>query len=77
LIDSHALADVVDIERIPAVFRNQTIDQGDLSSDLNEAPSQCRANKAKAAGDKDIGSSKNRVILRHSRIVGRGQKDFL
>ena len=76
-IDSHAVANTVNIKEIAAVLRNQAVDQDDPGAQLDQSPRQGRANKAKTPGDKDIGASKNLVGQRHGRIVGRRQKDFL
>ena len=34
-IDSHAIADVVDIKKVPPVFRNQAVDQGHLCTEIH------------------------------------------
>ena len=76
-IDSHPIANVVDIKKVPAVFRDQTVYQGHLRADLDQAPSQGRADETQPSGDENVGGGKNVRIPRHGRIVGRGTKDFL
>src|SRR5207249_10503471 len=71
-IDRHPIANVVDIKKVPAVFRDQTVYEGHLRADLDQAPSEGRTNKAESSGDEDVGTGKNVRIPRHGRIVGRG-----
>ena len=59
------------------MFRDQTVDQGDLCPELDQTPGQRRSDKTEAPGDEDVGAGKNVRIPGHLRSVGRGPKDFL
>ena len=76
-INSHAIADVVNIKKVAAVFWNQAVDQGHLCAELDQAPGEGGTDKTEPAGDQDVGAGKNVRIPGHGRIVGCGRKDFL
>src|SRR6266404_2142003 len=69
-IDSHLVANVVNVEKISTVFRNQTVDQGDLGAELDQTPGQGGTDKTDPTGDQDVGAGKNVKIPGHGRIVG-------
>src|SRR5229473_7987202 len=70
-IDSHPIANVVDIKKVPAVFRDQTVYEGHLRADLDQAPSQGRADETQPSGDENIRTGKDVRIPSHGEIVGR------
>ena len=37
-IDSHAVADVVNVKKVPAIFRDQTVHQGNLCAEPDQTP---------------------------------------
>ena len=76
-IDNHAVADVVNVKRVAAVFRNQTVHQGDLCFEVDKASGEGRADETEASGNKDVRAGENLMIPGHRRIVGRLLKDFL
>ena len=76
-IDSHAVADVVNVKKVPAIFRDQTVHQGNLCAELDQTPGQSGADETEPTGDENVGAGKNVRIPRHGRIVGRRPKDFL
>src|SRR5438477_593245 len=76
-IDSHSIADVVNIKQVAAVFWNQAVDQGHFCPELNQASGEGGTDKTEPSRDQDVGAGKNVRIPGHRRIVGRGAKDFL
>src|SRR6266446_10411659 len=75
-IDSHAIADVVNVKKIAAVFGNQAVHQGHSCVETDQTPGEGGADKAESARNEHVGTGKNLKIHGHERIVGRGQKDF-
>ena len=44
-IDSHAIPDVVNVKKVPAIFRDQTVHQGNLCAELDQTPGQSGADE--------------------------------
>ena len=76
-VDRNAIANVLDVERVSPVFRNQAVDQRDFGPKANQAARQGGPDKAETAGDQDVGVGEDGLVERHLLIVGREQKDFL
>src|SRR6266404_1540319 len=70
-IDSHAVANVVDVEKIAAIFGNQTINECDLRLETDEASGEGRSDESEPTGDQYVRSSESVGIPRHGGIVGR------
>src|SRR2546423_9579254 len=75
-INSDTVSDVMNVEKIAAVFGNKAVDQSDLGPRLHEFACERGTDKSKAPSHEDIGATEN-LTIRHARIVGRGSKDFL
>src|SRR5256885_4870995 len=69
-IDSHSVPDVMNIEKITAIFGNQAVHQSDLGPRLHEFACECGTDKSEPPCHEDIGATKN-LTVRHARIVGR------
>src|SRR5262249_29958127 len=50
-VDADTISDVVNIKEIAAVFRNQAVNERDLSAEVDQMPGQIGADEAEAAGD--------------------------
>ena len=76
-IDSHAVADVVNIEKMTAVFRDEAVDQRHFGAEIDQAAGEGGSDEAQAAGNQNVRPDENVWIPSHQGIVGRMQKDFL
>ena len=54
MLTDHLVADVVDIEQVAAVLRDQAVDQSDRGPLGNKSASQVGADEAKAAGNQNF-----------------------
>src|SRR5438132_3448611 len=70
-IDSYAVANVMNIEGIAAVFRNEAVDQRHFRAELDQAARQGRADKAEAARNQNVRAGENVWIPSHQGIVSR------
>src|SRR6266550_632417 len=64
-IDSHSIADVVNIEKIAAVFRDQAVHQRHLCAELDQVPGEGGTDETKASGNENVGTGKNVRIPGH------------
>ena len=64
-IDSHAIANVMNVKDITAVFGNHAVHQRDFGVKTNETPRKGRANEAEPAGDEHVRSGELFAIKRH------------
>ena len=53
----NAVADIIDIEKIAAVFGDETVHQGNFGVAREEAPGEGGTDKAETAGHEDIGAA--------------------
>src|SRR5437879_3611418 len=76
-IDSYAVANVMNIKGVAAVFWNEAVDQRHLRTEIDQAAGEGRPDEAQAAGNQNVRSDENVWIPSHQGIVGRRRKDFL
>src|SRR5262249_39152503 len=75
-IDNHPVADVVDVEKVAAIFRDQAIHESDSCAELDQAPGQGRADESQPSSDKDIGSCKNIEPGGHDELQNDGVLEY-
>src|SRR5690348_5974975 len=71
-IDSHAVADVMDIEKVTSVFGDEAVDERYLRSETDKPTSQRRPYESETTGNQNVGSGQNVITRRHGGIVGCG-----
>ena len=63
-----AIPDVMDIEKVAAIFRNQAVNQHDFCAQADETPGQRRTDESETAGDEDIRPGENAGVEGHSKL---------
>lgn len=63
-----AIPDVVDIEQVAAILRNQAVNQHDLCAQVDETPGQRGTDESQTACDEDIRLGENAGVEVHSKL---------
>ncbi len=63
-----AIPDVVDIEEVAPIFRNQAVNQHDLCAQVDETPGQRGTDESQTACDEDIRPGENTGVEGHSKL---------